>query len=162
MNPIRYRPPDALRWLEIGAGDVRRNAQRQGASIVRREGQRTIGKDLRQAAGAIVDIGRSALAELAGSQALATEYVLYDDRFEVVRAGNVRAVPYERVRDIRQNNDRATFILEQGSVTIRPAAYLVAGRVRVPLGWMRNGMEVPYDLLLDELAARCGIEIEHM
>ena len=83
MESSRYRPAEAMRWLEIGAQDVRQDARRQSTSVVRREGQRSIGKDLRDAAGAIVGLGKSALADLAHVQAAATEYALYEDRFEV-------------------------------------------------------------------------------
>jgi len=38
---------------------------------------------------------------------------------------------------------------------------VVAGRTKVPVGWRRNGLEVPYELLIDELAARSGRSIEY-
>jgi hypothetical protein len=30
----------------------------------------------------------------------------------------------------------------------------------VPIGWDRNGMEVPYELLVEELAARSRVEVD--
>jgi hypothetical protein len=159
VEPIRYRPGEAIRWLQTGADDIRRSAGRKGKSIVRREGHRTIGKDIKQAAGALLDLGKSALADLAHSQAMASEYVLHDTSFEVVKAGSVRSYDYGSVTHIDQKADRLILALGQGSVTIKPHAYIVAGRIKVPVGWVRNGLEVPYEVLLDELAARCGVEI---
>ena len=149
-----------MRWLEVGAQDSRKDAARKGKSIIRREGHRSIGKDLKEAAGAIFDMGKSALAEIAHHQAMAGEYVLQDDSFEVVRSGSVKTYKYSDVRALEQKGERLLMSFERGSLTIKPHAYIVSGRIRVPVGWVRNGMEVPYDILLDELSARCGREIE--
>jgi len=162
MELIRYRPGEAIRWLETGARDIRKDAARQGKSLVRREGERSVGKDIKQAAGAIFAMGRSALADLAHLQALATEYVLHEDKFEIVRQNSPRTLKYESVQSIKFQNDRATLVLEQGSVSIKPHAYIVAGRIKVPVGWSRNGMEVPYETFFEELAARCRVNIEHL
>ena len=160
VEPVRYRPGEAVRWLEVGAQDSRKDAARKGKSILRREGHRSIGKDLKEAAGVIFDMGKSALAEIAHHQAMAGEYALHEHSFDLVRAGTVRSYKYEDVRSLEQKGDRLVVSFERGSITIKPHAYIVAGRIKVPVGWVRNGMEVPYDILLDELAARCGKEIE--
>ncbi|MCB8932231.1 MAG: hypothetical protein M9921_08200 [Fimbriimonadaceae bacterium] len=162
MEPIRYRPGEAIRWLESGAKDIRKEAARKGKSLVRREGQRTVGRDLKDAAGALFEMGRSALADLAHHQAQATEYVLHEKKFEVVKPSGSKSVAYDTVKSMKVQNDRATLVLEQGSVHVKPHAYIVAGRIRVPVGWTRNGMEVPYETLLEELAARCRVNIEHL
>ncbi len=159
MELVRYRPGEAIRWIQSGAEDIRKSAKRQSSSLVRREGERTIGKDIGQAAGALVALGRSAWADLKHNQAMASEYVLLDDSFEIVRPGNVRGVEYSEITGMRLNGDRLTVILERGSIAIKPHAYIVAGRIKVPIGWERNGLEVPYETMLDELAARCGVEI---
>lgn len=151
-----------MRWLEIGAKDIRRSAARQGSSLVRREGERSIGKDFMQAAGALVDMGKSALAEMAHKQAAANEYVLHDDSFDVVSSSRIKTVRYDEVVAMKIKNDKATLVLDQGSVNIKPHAHIVSGRVRVPVGWSRNGLEVPYETLLDELAARCDVHVEHL
>lgn len=162
MEPIRYRPGEAIRWLESGAKDIRKGAARKGKSLVRREGQRTVGRDLKDAAGALFEMGKSALADLAHLQAIATEYVLHESRFEIVKQSSSKVVEYDAVKSMKVQSDRATMVLDQGSVSIKPHAYIVAGRVRVPVGWTRNGMEVPYETLLEELAARCRVNIEHL
>lgn len=161
MELVRYRPGEAIRWLETGAQDFRKSAQRHGKSLVRREGERTIPKDFKQAAGALMDMGKSAIVDLMHHQAQASEYILHDDKFEISSSGRIRSIPYSEVTSIRMRNDKATLVMRQGSASVKPHAYIVSGRVKVPIGWSRNGMEVPYETLIDELSARCGIEVEH-
>jgi hypothetical protein len=36
----------------------------------------------------------------------------------------------------------------------------VAGPLKVPIGWERNGLEAPYLLIVEEIAARAGVEVE--
>lgn len=160
MDLIRYKPGEAMRWLEIGAEDFRRGAKRKSKSVVRREGERSIGREVREVAGALMGIGKSAVAEFLHRQAEASEYVLHEDHFEIVTPNRIRSVRYASVRSIRMRGDRATLVLNQGSATIKPHAYLISGRIRVAVGWSRNGLEVPYEVLIDELAARCDVEIE--
>lgn len=162
MEPIRYRPGEAIRWLEIGAVDIRKSAKRQGQSIVRREGDRTIGRDLRDAAGAIFDLGKSAVADVLHRQAQASEVILNEENFTVANPTNSKTVKYKDVIDMKLKGERLTVQLSQGSVTIKPYAYIVSGRIKVPVGWTRNGLEVPYDVLIDELSARCGVTVEHL
>ncbi|HRF59878.1 MAG TPA: hypothetical protein PLH94_08200 [Fimbriimonadaceae bacterium] len=160
MELVRYKPGEAIRWIQTGAEDIRRSAKRQGTGLVRREGHRTLGKDLSQAAGALLEMGKSAYAQLLHRQASAIEYVLGDDAFDVVGPTGTRTIRYQDVKDIQMDGERLTVILAKGSVTIKPYAYIVAGKLKVPIGWSRNGLEVPYDLLIDELAARCGHEVD--
>lgn len=160
MEDVRYKPGEAIRWLQTGAGEIRKSAKRHGKSFAKREGARSFGKDLRDVAGVLTDLGKSALAELAHRQAEASEYVLHETEAEIVSGGRLRTVPYASVRSIRLDGDEATLILDQGSIVIKPTAYILAGRLKVPVGWTRNGIEVPYELLLDELAARCGKSID--
>lgn len=160
MNAVRYRPGEAIRWLETGSADVMKNARRKAESLVRREGHRTIARDVKEAAGALYDLGKGTLGDMAHRQAMAAEYVLFDDRFEVITSGRIKVVPYSEVKRIKLRGDKTLVELERGSVTIKPHAYLVAGRLKVPIGWSRDGMEVPYEVLLDELAGRCGLTVE--
>lgn len=162
MEIVRYRPPDVLRWFQIGASGRRQAAARQGRSVVRREGERTIGKDIRQVAGAILEIGKGAFADIVHRLAEGTEYNLGEESFEIVSGGRSRTLAYDEIKHISaRNGDRFVLQLDQGCVTIAPAAYLVAGRAKVPLGWLRNGLEAPYTTLVDEIAARCGVEVIH-
>jgi hypothetical protein len=160
MEEVRYRPGEALRWLGLGAEGYREQAEKQGKSVWHRSGERSVGKDVKQVAGALADLGRSALAELKTRQAEASEYVLHDDFFEIVEGSKPKSYRYSEVIGIKYFDERATLVLEKGSLTIKPFAHIVAGQVKVPVGWSRNGMEVPYGLLIDELAARCGVRID--
>lgn len=141
---------------------MRKNAKRQGSAVLARAGARNMGTDIKEAAGAIFDFGKSALAEIMHRQAQASEYLLFEDRFEVVSSTGIRVVPYTEVADMKQKGERLSIILRRGSVSIKPYAHILSGRLRVPVGWSRNGLEVPYELLLDELSARAGVNIEHV
>ncbi len=162
METVRYRPGEALRWLHTGAEDIRKSAGERGRSVIRQTGmdQKNLGENLKTAAGALVDLGRSAYADVLHKQAEASEYVLLKDRLDIVKGSKIESIPWESIKGVRLDGDRTRLILEKGHVTIRPFAHLVAGRVKVPVGWTRNGMEVPYDLLVEEIAARARREIE--
>lgn len=158
---IRYRPPEVLHWLELGARDLKQDAARHGRSVVRREGERTIQKDVVQAAQALYDLGKGTFADVVHRSVQAIEYALLDDSLEIRETARTRTIPYSRIKRIEwKTGDRATVVLDQGSISIKPLAHLVAGAIKVPVGWNRNGMDVPYDLLIDELAARAGVDIE--
>lgn len=160
MEAIRYKPGEAVRWLEVGADDLRKQARESGGRLVRRAGERTIGRDIRDAAGVILGMGKSALADLLHHQAQAAEYVLHEDRVEVVTTSSTRVIRYDQVTGMHRRGERVTLVLESGALHIKPVAHIVAGRIRVPVGWTRNGMEVPYEVLIDELSARCGRVVE--
>lgn len=162
MELVRYRPGEAIRWLETGGENIRKGAQTRGLNLLKQGvmDAKTFGENLKTAASALFDIGKGTYAEMIHRQAEEVEYVLQDDRFDIVNAGSLKTVLYTRVTAMQVKGDRATLTLDKGAVTVKPCAHIVAGRVRVPVGWLRNGIEVPYDLLLVELAARCGVEIQ--
>jgi hypothetical protein len=158
VEVVRYRPGEAIRWLQTGAENIRRGARAKGKSVV--EGDtRTFGESLKTAAGAAIDFTKGAYADLKHRQAEASEYVMLDGHFDVVNGTSIKAINYDRVEKITLNGDRATLFLDKGTLTIKPFAYIVAGRAKVPVGWTRNGIEVPYELLLEELAAHCNLDI---
>jgi len=163
MEPIRYKTGEAIRWLKTGAEAIRKDAKEKGRQVV----QPGTPKDFRDAsarvasaAGAVIDFSKSAWADLKASELENTEYVLTDDGFDIVKGSSIKSIPYNRVEKIQRRADRSTITLDRGSVVIKPHAYIVAGGLKVPVGWTRNGMEVPFELLLDELSARCGVNIE--
>ena len=121
---------------------------------------KTIGENLKTAAGALFDFGKGTYAEMMHRQAEDSEYVLQESQFDVVNGGMIKSIPYDRVFALHLRGDRGILTLDKGIVTIKPFAYIVAGRAKVPVGWVRNGIEVPYELLLLELSARCGIEMQ--
>ena len=159
VEPIRYKPGEAIRWLETAAEANRKSAKLKGKEVFGSD--IPPGAKLGQGLGALFDLGRGAWADILHKQAEASEYVLQDDRFDVVSGNSIKSVLYGDVKKIAMKGERATVTLQRGSVLqIKPYAHITAGRIRVPVGWMRNGMEVPYDLLIEELSARCGVEVE--
>ena len=160
MDAVRYKPGEAIRWLETGAEGMRYVANAQGRSLVRREGERSIGKDVMHAAGALADFGKSAIADMMHRQAQATEFILHDDEFEIISSSRTQTIPYDTVISIRMKGDKATLVFERGSYSIKPEAYIVSGKIKVPIGWSRNDIEVPFEMLIDELAARVGVKVE--
>ncbi len=163
MEPIRYKPGEAIRWLETGADSFKKSAKSKGKDAVDpkrdRSGFKKVGENVADAAGAIYDLGKSAWADLLHRQAMASEYVLQAKHLDVVSGSSIKMVEYERVKEIVAKGEVFVLKLDKGSLTIKPYAYIVSGRVKVPVGWSRNGMEVPYELLIEELAARCGVNL---
>lgn len=160
MATVRYKPGEALRWLEGGADRIRESSWRKATSVFRREGARSVGRDVRDVAGALWDVGAATVAEFARKQAEAAEYVLDDEAFTVVSLAGQKRAPYSTIKRMVMQGDRCLVVLERGSITIRPFAHLSAGRVRVPIGWSRNGVEVPFELLIEEISARADVEVE--
>lgn len=120
---------------------------------------KTFGENLKTAAGAIFDFGKGTYADMIHKHAEDSEYVLQEKQFDIVNSGTIKSIPYDRVISILMRGDRTIFTLDKGSVTIKPVAYIVSGRIKVPVGWVRNGIEVPFEVLTVELAARCGVEV---
>ena len=162
MELVRYRPGEAIRWLETGGDNIRRGARNRGINLLRQGpiNSETIGENLKTAAGALFDFGKGTYAEMMHRQAEDSEFVLQESQFDIVNGGNIRSIPYTRVVAMTLKGDRASLTLDKGSVTIKPFAFIVVSRIKVPVGWVRNGIEVPFELLLHELAARCGIEVQ--
>jgi hypothetical protein len=160
MEIVRYRPGEAIRWLQTGAENQRKSAQNKGRSVVQATESKPFTQNLKTAASAILDFGKGAYTELVHRQAAASEYVLQDEHFDIVNGTSIKSIPYDRVRSIEWKGDKAVVTLDKGTLTIKPFAHIVAGRMKVPIGWVRNGTEVPYELIVDELAARCRVDVE--
>lgn len=163
MEPIRYKPGEAIRWLETAAESYRKSAKSKGKEAVDpyrdRSDFKKVGATVADAATAIFDLGKSAWADMLHRQAEASEYVLQENHFDVVKGTSIKSIEYKRVNEISIRNESVTFKLDKGNLTIKPYAYIVSGKVRVPVGWSRNGLEVPYELLIEELAARCKVKL---
>ncbi len=160
MLPVYYKPAEVIGLLGEDSEEYRHKARQKGREISRATTERNLTGGLKQAAGAMWDFGRGALADLLHRQAEGTGYVLDADGFEAKTMTGRKRIGYKDVTDIRaRNGDRFVVTYSGGAITIKPLAHLVAGRLRVPIGWERNGMEVPYGMLIDELAARCGVEV---
>jgi hypothetical protein len=163
MEPIRYKPGEAIRWLETAADTFRKSAKHKGKDAVDPKRDRSdfkkVGANVADVAGAAFDYAKGAWADMLHRQAEASEYVLQETHFDVVKGGSIKSVEYKRVIEISEKGDAITVKLDKGNLTIKPYAYIVSGRVKVPVGWSRNGLEVPYELLIEELAARCDVKL---
>lgn len=158
MDIVRYRPGEAIRWLQTGAENIRREARTKGKTVV--EDGKSFGENLKTAASAVFEFGKGAYAEMMHSQAEANEFVLHENHVDIVRNGTIKSIDYSAVQAMEIHGEKTLLILEKGKVSIKPFAYIVAGKAKVPVGWTRNGIEVPYELLLEELAARCSVELD--
>ncbi len=154
---VSYRPAPVLHWFTIGGKTARAKAKKSGKEILQGT---DLASGLRKAAGAAADFGKGALSDIAHRSADETSYSLFDDAFEVTTLTSRKRFAYSEVREIvAEGHDRYEIVGRSGRHTVVPVAHLVSGRVRVPVGWVRNGMEVPYTMLIDELSARAGVEI---
>lgn len=161
MEMVRYRPGEAIRWLETGAERLRKDAQTRGRTLIKQEaGAKPFFQNVATAAGTIMDLGKSAYADILHQQAEASEYVLQDKHFDIVKPGSIKTISYDRVKSIAYVGEKVVVTLDKGNLSIKPHAFISSGRVRVPVGWTRNGLEVPWELLVEELAARCKLDIE--
>lgn len=111
-----------------------------------------------EAVGKVFDYGKSAVAEIGSRGIENLEYKLFDDRLE--SSGFSKPLKYEDISRIEVTK-KATFklISSTGTTVIKPYAWLQVASVKVPLGWIRNGMEAPYELLVEEIAARSKASI---
>src|SRR4051794_15250282 len=115
MELVRYKPGEAIRWLQTGAENMRKTAKGHSMDIVRPDPAggtaRAMGKSVASAAGALVDFGRSAWADLQHRQAEASEYVLQENHFDVVKPGSIKTIEYSRVQKIELKGERVILIL---------------------------------------------------
>ncbi|MBI1332910.1 MAG: hypothetical protein GC165_08520 [Armatimonadetes bacterium] len=162
MEIVRYKPGEAIRWFQTEAGRLKSDAKASGRAATEPQSvdMQGISETVKNAASAVFNLGRSAYAEMAHIRANASEFVLLDDRMDIVSGTSIKAVPYSSVKKITLKGDKAQLILDKGTFTIKPFAYIVSGPLKVPIGWERNGLETPYHLIIEELAARCNKEVE--
>lgn len=162
MEVVRYRPDEAIRWLQAEADRLRTDAKMNGKSATEPSSADFAGvsESVKNAAGAVINFGKSAYADFARIKANATEYALMEEHFDVVTGTSIKSIPYRTIKEIHLKGDKATLTLDKGTLVIKPFAHLVAGPVKVALGWQRNGLEAPYRLLIEEISARAKIDIK--
>jgi hypothetical protein len=163
VDEVVYVPSPCIRWLEMGAGGLKSSAKERAIVARARFQERNFAEAIRSTVSAGARAGKALLAELAGRRGEATEYRFFDDHFELVTILKTESFEYAEVDKIEKgvgSRYRYVLTLTHGRRTISPVAWMESGAVRVPIGWERNGMEVPYTLLIEELAARCGLPVE--
>ena len=161
MPTVTYRPPDVLHWFSTGSQEALKSAKRKGLALTKTKAESSVKDKFFQAASVAVDLSHGAAADIVHRSAAETVYKLYDDRLDVRTPLSQQSIQYDAVSSIQSHGkDKFTVEHEGGTLTIRPIAHLSSGRIRVPVGWMRNGIEVPFTMLLEELSAHCGLEME--
>ncbi len=162
MSVVYYRPPEVMHWFESSAQafELKKKAK-QRAKTRQVDEEASIAGSLKAAASAAIDFGRSTLGDITYRKSEEISYVLHEDAFETVTITGSKKIPYSSIQSLTaEKGDKLRVQHEKGVTMIRPLAYLVSGALRAPIGWMRNGVEVPYAMLAQELSARCGQEIE--
>ena len=161
MQTVTYRPPDILHWFSTGSQEAIDSAKRKGRDFTKKAGESTVKQNILKAAGVAAEFGRGAAAGIVHGQAVETVYKLHDKELEVRGPFGTVIVAYDAINEILSHQkDKFTIEHDAGTLTVRPVAHLVSGKVRVPLGWIRNSIEVPFTMLLEELSARCDVEID--
>lgn len=159
MATVTYRPAPVLHWFETGAQHARTSAKKKGRELAKTSAD-AWAEGLKKAASAAADLGRSAFSDFVHRAAEEVTFVLHEDSFEAQTLGNKKKVIFDEVTEVAEAaHDRYVLTHKGGTLVIKPTAHLVAGRLKVPVGWTRNGMEVPYTMLIDEIAARSGVDI---
>jgi hypothetical protein len=153
MSAVHYRPAAALRWLGYKASE--RKVERKTAPT-----PDDIAKRMKKAAEAMWDVGKGAMENIDQRHAESAGYTLTESHIEFAGVAGTRRIAYRAIENIfALEGDRYLIEYDGGRHTLKPAAHLEAGRKRVPIGWDRNGTEVPYHLLAEEIAARAGVDI---
>jgi hypothetical protein len=154
MLVARYRPADAIRWIEIG---TRRLAKPGDLPFdPPADARAAVVEALRKA----LSLGKSKVAEFQGKAIRAREYFLYEDRFEAVLPSGVRNVQYADVESLEVRRAGAFVLrLRKGRFTLKPYAWLSVPGARIPLGWERNGVAVPFETLPEEIALRANVRV---
>lgn len=160
MDPVVYTSPDILRWIDLAAKKSSHEARTKGRSAAEKAHGEGLVSSLKEAAGAAISLGKGAIGGIVQKSAETTRYDLHETGFESVDLARRIKITYSEVREIvPKGGDKYQVLFNGGSITVKPVAHLVAGRYKVPVGWLRNGIEVPYDTLVEELSARCGVEV---
>ncbi len=150
MVVARYKPFDIQNWVELGTETL----QKSRPPVKAPGGE--IGKTLAELVGRAVRTGQSAVANITGKKIVQIEYQISDDHFEV---DNLR-IPYSEIKRIEHIKKSGFKVHTVGkTIEILPYAWLKVGSIEVPLGWLRDGLEVPFELLAQELSIRSKVEL---
>ena len=161
MATITYKPAEVLHWFEVDAKKSAQEARERGSTIADRTSKEGLVVGLKDAASAAYSFGKGAFGGIVQRSAEETKYELHEDGLSAVGIAFTNKIDYKQIRQIiAQSSDKFQVLYNGGHITIKPVAHLVAGRYKVPVGWLRNGIEVPYAMLIEEISARSGIEIE--
>lgn len=150
-DTVVYRPVDIQGWLKLGSESLKK------APFIPSGDLR---KTVAGAVGKAFDFGKGALADVGGLAIDRLEYRLHDDRVEIVGVGPTKSVPYSTIRRVEVQGRGFRVDAGSHSFSVKPYAHLLVSSVKVPLGWKRNRMDVPFNLLAEEIAARAKVRLE--
>jgi hypothetical protein len=154
------QPAEVMHWFDTESKRTNAMAKAQTRDIARAANEEGLIPGLKQAATAAISMTKGAYGSVVQKQAEETRVDFFDAGFEFVDLTKRIKVDYSQVRQIvAKAGDRYQVLYNGGSLMVKPVAHLVAGKYRVPVGWRRNGIEVPFLTLIEELSGRCGVEI---
>lgn len=160
MPTVVYTPAEVLHWFDTDAKRAHANARTKSLSVAKKS-EEGILPALKEAAGAAISFGKGTIGNIVQKSAEETRYELHDNGLEAIDLARKVKLDYSEIKQIvAKANNKYQILFHGGSLTVKPVAHLVAGRHRVPVGWVRNGFEVPYAMLIDEIAARAAVEVE--
>ncbi len=102
--------------------------------------------------------GKGSFAKMVSEYLEKLEYRLYEDRVEITKGSRVSTFAYSDLQRCEMPRSyEFRFLSSKGTLTIRPYAWLSVRGLKVPLGWRRDRLEVPYLQLGEELADRARL-----
>jgi hypothetical protein len=146
MNqPVKYKPVDIIRWIDFTTESHNKTHTKESP----------FPKTIKQALQKMVNLSKTTTAQVARNAIEQLEYRLYHDSLEMHSQTGFRSILYSQVTHIEILKREAFRIrTEKETVRIKPYAWMIVANLKIPLGWRREDMEVPYHLLLEEIAAR--------
>lgn len=158
---IRYRPADAIRWLESAPGTQMKKAGRYSktafSNLGSMSGETGPKARLVSAAKALAAVVKSAAAEISKSKAEAQEFAISESSLFISEGGSLKEIPFAAITGLDVDGFTAVFHHAGGSFSIKPYGLILVGSAKAPIGWDRDGQDVPFDFLIEEIAARCGL-----
>jgi hypothetical protein len=152
VHPVRYRPLTVGTWLVLGAQSLPEEDLLKARPGMARAVWSAVGK--------FVGEGKLTYAEIIRQHLEKMEYRLYEDRVETTQGARVKAFPYSDLKRCEIPRPyEFRFHSSQGMLVIRPYAWLSVRGLKVPLGWRRDRLEVPYVQLGEEIADRARLRI---
>jgi hypothetical protein len=155
---VTYSPPEALKWIQFKSDASKEGASRRlvrSGKTVRQDWKSSV-TDVAGAVGAYASTAASSLTHAAKNVA---RYDLDDTMLTAKTMGKTTKISFEDIQEILLDGDEATIIHSKGNLKIKPIGYVSSGIVKAPLGWRRNGTEVPFATLIEEIAGRAGLRV---
>lgn len=156
---VKYRVSDSiLKWFEFQPSVSETTSQ----AISKAKSDQPVQKHIKNAAQTIVDIGKSAYAGMVQLGPLEYEVTFRESEVSLCRNRRIERIPYRTIQRIALEKDVITLKLDHQTIKIRPVVVLSAGKLKVPVGWDRDGQDVPFETLAHEFSGRSGLSVERV